>query len=91
MTIVYHIQGGIVSTISYSNTFEKISSGNTRNVSKTPDSVYVKKIPMEKGSRVLCLSEGREKKEMAMDALKEQRFLDDLNSLGVSVKKGHVN
>ncbi|MDY0405064.1 hypothetical protein P5G51_006320 [Virgibacillus sp. 179-BFC.A HS] len=50
----------------------------------------MKKIPIEKGSRVLYLSEGREKKEMAMDELKEQRFLDDLKRLRRSVKKGNI-
>lgn len=34
-----------------------------------------------KGSRVLCLSEGREKKEITMDELKENKFLHDLNKL----------
>ncbi|MDC3418756.1 IS1634 family transposase, partial [Aquibacillus sp. 3ASR75-54] len=72
------------------NTFKKISPGKDGNRSKTSESVYVKKIPMENSTRVLCLSEGREKKEMAMDGLKEQRFLDDLNSLANSVKKGNV-
>lgn len=71
-------------------TFERITPKNAAEGQEIQESVYVKKIPIEKGSRVLCLSEGREKKEMAMDALKEQRFLDDLNRLRTSVEKGNI-
>lgn len=71
-------------------TFECISPQRKKETKEMQESVYVKKIPIEAGSRVLCLSEGREKKEMAMDALKEQRFLDDLNRLATSVVKGNV-
>lgn len=56
----------------------------------TPETVYVKKIPWENGSRVLCLSAGREQKEQAMDALKEDRFLQDLGRLQTSVAKGNI-
>lgn len=74
-------------------TFEKITPGTncvSSGTESSKESVYVKKIPIEKGSRVLCLSEGREKKEMVMDELKEQRFLDDLKRLRRSVKKGNI-
>jgi transposase len=75
-------------------TFERITPGKSKYASNqletVKESVYTKKIPIDKGSRVLCLSEGREKKEMAMDELKEQRFLDDLNRLSRSVKKGNI-
>jgi transposase len=54
------------------------------------EAVYVKKIPWEDGCRVLCLSEGRERKELAMDALKEERFLQDLTALQTTVAKGNV-
>lgn len=66
------------------NTFEPISNDITR------EKVYVKKIPWEHGSRVLCLSAGREQKEQAMDTLKEERFLQDLGRLQASVAKGNV-
>ncbi|UOF91014.1 IS1634 family transposase [Fodinisporobacter ferrooxydans] len=52
--------------------------------------VYVKKLLWENGSRVLCLSVGREQKEQAMDALKEERFLQDLGRLQASVTKGNI-
>ena len=58
-------------------------------VSET-ESIYLKKVSIDNGQRVLCLSEGREQKEMAIDALKEQRFLDDLSRLKTSVNKGNI-
>lgn len=76
-------------------TFEKITPRNKEGQSLSTndavsESIYVKKVPIEKGSRVLCLSEGRELKEMAMDELKENRFLHDLNRLQTSVEKGNI-
>ena len=76
-------------------TFEKISPAKKEGQHLPSDitaseSVYVKKVPIEEGSRVLCLSEGREQKEMAMDELKENRFLHDLNRLQTSVEKGNI-
>jgi transposase len=50
----------------------------------------VKKLPWEDGTRVLCLSTGRERKEQAMDVLKEERFLQDLGRLATSVTKGNI-
>lgn len=52
--------------------------------------VYVKKIPWEQGCRILCLSVGREKKEQAMDALKEKRFLEDITRLKTSVANKNI-
>ncbi|MCL6104219.1 MAG: hypothetical protein M1483_01035 [Actinobacteria bacterium] len=37
-------------------------------------SVYVKAIPCEEGTRVLCLSEGRAAKEHSMDEAHRARF-----------------
>ena len=54
------------------------------------EAVYAKKLPWEEGCRVLCVSEGRERKEIAIDALKEERFLKDLTALQVTVTKGNV-
>jgi hypothetical protein len=42
------------------------------------------------GSRVLVISEGRKAKEEAIDALKERRFLEDINRLAGSVDKGNI-
>lgn len=76
-------------------TFERISTSAGKKKHHATgitvsESVYVKQMPIEVGSRVLCLSEGREKKEIAMDTLKENRFLDDLNKLKKSVEKGNI-
>ena len=54
------------------------------------NAVYVKRIPWEQGSRVLCLSEGRERKEQAMNELKEKRFIEDITKLQNSVAKKNV-
>jgi len=57
----------------------------------TPDqAIYLRKEPSEIGSRVLVISEGRKAKEDAMDALKEQRFLEDLERLANSVDKKNL-
>ena len=56
----------------------------------TSETVYVKKLPWQDGTRVLCLSAGREHKEQAMDVLKEERFLQDLGRLAASVTKGNI-
>ena len=52
--------------------------------------VYVKKIVTDEDCRVLCLSEGREYKEVAMDALQEERFIRDLTRLQNSVSKRNI-
>ncbi|MDA8226928.1 MAG: IS1634 family transposase [Desulfitobacterium hafniense] len=66
-------------------TFEKMS-----NASDSAGSVYVKKVETETGCRVLCLSEGRERKEKAMDTLKEERFLQDLGRLKGSIERKNI-
>jgi rRNA processing protein Gar1 len=53
--------------------------------------VYLrKKTSSDIGSRVLVVSESRKAKEDAMDALKEKRFLEDLNKLAGSVAKRNI-
>lgn len=77
-------------------TFERIdlsrkeSSEKGNNNLETARAVYVKKIPLEDGCRVLCYSEGREQKERAINALQERRFLDALERLQKSVAKGSI-
>jgi len=39
---------------------------------------------------VLCISDGKARKEMAIDAKKIQRFLDDTNKLDKSIKGGKI-
>jgi transposase len=56
-----------------------------------PDqAIYLQKEASAIGSRVLVISEGRKAKEEAMDALKEKRFLEDINKLAVSVDKKRI-
>ena len=64
-------------------TFDKIENSKG-------DTVYVKKIDIENGSRVLCLSEKREQKENAIDTLKESRFVEDILKLQRSIQKGTI-
>jgi len=67
-------------------TFERID-----NRADEADAVYAKKVmTAEGGAHVLCLSEGRAQKEIAMDRLAEQRFLEDLERLRQSVTKGSI-
>lgn len=74
------------------DTFQCINRGKKTSsfATEITEDVYVKKVPIDKGARVLCLSEGREQKEMAMDQLKEERFLHDLTALKTSVDKGNI-
>jgi transposase len=77
-------------------TFERIDLSRKESPKKgnnnleTARAVYVKKIPLEDGCRVLCYSEGREQKERAINALQERRFLDALERLQKSVAKGSI-
>lgn len=79
----------------YLKEFEAAKETYTRIDSQTVgkaqgSSVYVKKVLTEDSCRVLCLSEGREQKERAIDALKENRFLEDLTRLQTSVSKRNI-
>lgn len=67
------------------DTFERMS-----HESNSTGAVYVKKVETDTGCRVLCLSEGREHKEKAMDALKEERFLQALGGLKVSIERKNI-
>ena len=58
---------------------------------KNTPSIYVKKVPLDSGCRVLCFSDGREQKECAIDALKEKRFLEDIGKLSASVEKNNIS
>jgi transposase len=52
--------------------------------------VYVKKIAIEQGCRILCWSGHRAQKEVTMDTLHEQRFIQDLTWLRTSVSKRNI-
>ena len=52
--------------------------------------VYLQRLPVDVGARLLCISEEKRLKERAIDKLRETRFLDDLKRLSESVVKGNV-
>lgn len=72
------------------NEFEKLGK-NHKSAYGDINNVYIKRVEhTEKTCRVLCLSEGKEKKEAAIDSKKERNFLDDISKLRKSVGKGYV-
>ncbi|MDQ2088207.1 IS1634 family transposase [Herbivorax sp. ANBcel31] len=56
------------------------------------NNVYTKKIVPdgEDICKVLCISDGKARKEKAIDAKKIQRFLDDINKFDKSIKDGKI-
>lgn len=52
--------------------------------------IYLKKIEITEGTRVLCVSEMRKEKELAIDNLKESRFREDVEKLAKSIEKGLI-
>ena len=70
--------------------FEKIEATKKSEYGDTND-VYIKKIDhTDETCRVLCLSEGRERKESAIDVKKEERFLIDISKIKASIDKGSI-
>ena len=70
--------------------FEKINATTQSEYGDVND-VYIKKIDhSEETCRVLCLSEGRERKETAIDIKKEERFLTDILKIKTSIDKGNI-
>jgi len=70
--------------------FEKIEKPKKSAYGDEND-VYLKKVENDADTcRVLCLSEGRERKEMAIDIKKEDRFCTDISKLKNSVNKGTI-
>lgn len=71
-------------------TFEKIET-DKKSAYGDINHVYIKKIDYTKDMcRVLCLSEGKEQKERAIDIKKDGRFTEDLKQLNKSIEKGSV-
>lgn len=54
------------------------------------DTIYFKKVVYEDKARLLVASSARKEKEEAMDALKENRFIEDAGNLKRSVVKGNI-
>lgn len=71
-------------------TFQKIE-GDKKSAYGDINHVYIKRIEhTEKTCRVLCLSEGKERKGKAIDSKKEDCFNEDLVQLNKSIEKGSV-
>jgi transposase len=67
-------------------TFERIDHRERKE-----EAVYARKVMVAADvANVLCLSEGKAQKEQAIDRLKEGRFLEDVERLQTSVRKGNI-
>lgn len=67
-------------------TFERIDHRERKE-----EAVYARKVMVaDDVAHVLCLSEGKAQKERAIDQLKEGRFLEDVERLQTSVRKGNI-
>lgn len=71
----------------YTQQFEQSKKLFERIRDDADSAVYVRKEDIETGARVLVFSEGKQAKEEAMDALKEERMIKDLTKLKQSVDK----
>jgi transposase len=70
--------------------FEKVETSH-RSVYGDVNHVYVKKVENSPTTcRVLCLSEGKEKKEIAIAGKKDENFLEDVTKLKKSIAKGYI-
>jgi transposase len=74
----------------YLTIFETNKPSFERLETSPEQAIYLRKETSEIGSRVLVISEGRKAKEEAMDALQEQRFLEDIGRLATSVDKRNI-
>jgi transposase len=56
------------------------------------NSVYAKKIDCDDENicKVLCISDGKARKELAIAAGRDKKFLDDIDRLNVSIAKGNI-
>ena len=71
-------------------TFTRITDNDSDNGDNDKTEVYVKSIPHDGGTRVLCFSQGRKQKEHAIDEKRTTRFLDDVTKLQSSIRAGNL-
>ena len=80
--------------LSFRNGGPEIRNRHTDNDSDNGDNdkteVYVKSIPHDGGTRVLCFSQGRKQKEHAIDEKRTTRFLGDATKLQSSIRAGNL-
>ena len=74
----------------YTEQFRDAKESFTKMEKKGSGAVYVKAIPCEEGTRVLCLSEGRAAKEHSMDEARRARFLEALSKLKGRIEAGRL-
>ena len=68
-------------------TFDKIDTGR-KSCYGDENNIYLKKIENDENTcRILCLSEGKERKQLAINDLKESRFIKDITGLKNSIEK----
>ena len=72
----------------YIDEFSSLEGFSKNTEEEGPDTIYFKKIVHEDKARLLVASAAR--KEKAMDALKESRFLEDAGRLKRSIVKGNI-
>ena len=68
-------------------------SGRRRSVYGDENNVYVKRIDIDDDPgicKVLCISDGKTRKEKAIDSKKDTKLLDDIGNLSRSIKKGSI-
>ena len=71
------------------DTFELVSSKN--GIYGDPNNVYIHKEPIDNDMcRILCISEGKARKEEAIAKKKGNPFLDDIESFNRSIQKGAI-
>jgi len=71
------------------NSQEKLSNLGWQQIG-TKNGVYIKGVECEDFTKVLCYSVRKEAKELSMDRLKEQRFLEDIEKLKKSIEAGNI-
>ena len=68
-------------------------SGRRRSVYGDENNVYVKRIDIDDDPgicKVLCISDGKVRKEKAIDSKKDSKLLDDIGHLSQSINKGTI-
>ncbi len=74
----------------YTEQFRDAKESFTKMEKKGSGAVYVKTVPCEEGTRVLCLSEGRAAKEHSMDEARQARFLEAVSKLKRRIEAGRL-
>ena len=74
----------------YKEEFSDIQETGTAYETRSKQTIYLKRIDEENCTRVLVYSPRKMEKESAITGRKEERFLEDINRLTVSISKGTI-